>query len=183
MSWDIKALVIKCSKLQLEQNRIFSYLRIKARMVKASAIVLAVEDAGTYEFFLLRDVYYFRNIPNNGKTDRPYTIQWSEKPEALTFAQMPGTVRNEITEYLNSDSGLDAGYGFASLDSHFSVQMPHCQRFYTDPESAKPKSGVAKFPRVTNPFLRNATVNEITKELVRRGYDVQVSLKSENTES
>ncbi len=183
MSWDIKALVLKCSKAQFESGKMFSYLRIKARMAKASAIVLAVEDAGTYTFFLLRDIFYFRNIPNNGKTDRPYTIQWTEKPEELTFAQMPGTVRNELTEYLNSDSGLDAGFGFASLDSHFSVQMPHCQRFYKDPESAKPKTGTAKIPRVTNPFLRSATVNEITKELTRRGYNVQVSLQSEQPES
>lgn len=178
MASTVKAVVIRCSKAQVVAGFIYTYLRIKARLASASSVVLAVEDAGTYKFYLLRDLFYFKNIANNKLTDKPFTLQWKETPELVTLEQMSKLERDAVAIYLNSPEGLDAGYTISNLNSDLNVQLPYCQRFYVNPESTAPRTALKKIPD-RNPFLRNATVGEIVREMQRRGYHVHYSTEQE----
>ncbi|AXG66633.1 hypothetical protein JA13_230 [Dickeya phage vB_DsoM_JA13] len=176
----VSCLVIRCNQKQFEAKEIFSYLRIKAKLSTVSAVMLAVEDAGRYSFYILRDLFYFRNVSKT-KTDKPFTIKWTEHPEPVTQNQLLDGNRWHLTQFFNSDRGLDSGYMVSELQTATNVSLTHCQRFFVDPETTVPRNRVKRVVE-RNPFLKSATVGEIIREMNRRGYEMTYAPKENSNE-
>lgn len=165
----VSCLVIKCSKRQFEANEIFTFLRIKSKLSTVASVLLAVEDAGEYQFYLLRDVYYFANIKGAAHTDKPFTITWKERPEISNDTLFAPWRKRVVVDFLNSNAGLDKGYTESALDANAGIGLSHCMRFFVDPKTTTPRKQVRRTVE-RNPFLKAATIGEMIEEMKRRGY-------------
>ena len=165
----ISCLVIRCSKRQFEAKEINSFLRIKSKLSAVASVLLAVEDAGEYEFYVLRDIYYFANIKGTMHTDKPYTICWKERPEISNDTVFAPWRKCLVKDFLNSNAGLDKGYTESALDANAGIGLSHCMRFFVDPKTTTPRKQVRRTVE-RNPFLKSATIGEMIEEMKRRGY-------------
>lgn len=165
----VSCLVIRCNKRQFEANEIHSFLRIKAKLSNVASVLLAVEDAGEYKFYLLRDIYYFANIAGSKHTDKPFTITWKERAEETNDKIFAPWRKRVVVDFLNSNPGLDKGYTESALDANSGISLSHCMRFFVDPKTTTPRKQVQRVIE-RNPFLKSATIDEMVREMKRRGY-------------
>lgn len=165
----VSCLVIRCSKRQFEAKEIHTFLRIKSKLSNVASVMLAVEDAGEYEFYLLRDVYYFANISGAKHTDKPFSINWRERAELSNDTFFAPWRKRVVKDFLNSNAGLDKGYTESALDADAGISLSHSMRFFVDPKITTPRKQVRRTVE-RNPFLKSATIGEMIEEMKRRGY-------------